>query len=166
MVDQIEINGSVTFLGAEAVIDTPCGQSVFIALVNDHQANGAVTASQNVYTNTTGSIYGNITPTRNPNGTNRYTVLRTVTIEKPYVPLTQQAANDYSWPSKNIPFHFFVKLPKPIKVKFGAGTAGTIADVIDNSWSILAVTGGDTIGPLTSRMDAVISYNSRIRFYG
>jgi len=168
MVDEIHVKGIVVFAGAEDVINTPCGQQVFISLIQDNQTNAVVPAAtgSGVYTNTTGSLLGLTSPHRNPNNIKKYTTIRTTLLNKPMPPITQTGANLYSWPSYSMPFEFYHKFKKPVQVRFNANNAGVIADIIDNSWHIIAVTGGDTLGTLTSRMDCNMTYNCRVRFYG
>lgn len=168
MVDEIHIKGVVVFSGAEDVINTPCGQQVFISLIQDKQTNAVVPAAtgSGVYTNTTGTLLGLTSPHRNPNNILKYKTLRTVLLNKPVITMTQTGANVISWPSTSMPFEFYHKFKTPVKVQFNAANGGTIADIIDNSWHIIAVTGGDTLGTLTSRMDCQMTYNARCRFFG
>jgi hypothetical protein len=165
-IKSIKLKGIVSFLGAEAVIDTPCGQAVFLALVMDKQPNGAVPTTSDIFTNTAGTIYTNTTPFRNPNGLMRFEPLAEKRIVKPYVPLSQLLVNDYSWPSHSEAFEFDVRFKKGKLVRFNQVGGGTIADVVTNAFHMLAVTGGDTIGALTSRMDCTLSYNVEVAFYG
>jgi len=166
-VTELLVKGTVVFAGAEDVIDTTCGQQVFLALIQDTQTNAAAPTSSDIYNNTLNNLQTTASGClRNSNFTDRFRTLKTKLIRKPVLPVTQTAANVFSWPSYSVPFEFYHKFKVPIKVSFNATNGGTIADVIDNSFHMFASTGGDTLGTLTSRMDCTLAYNVRGRFYG
>lgn len=168
-VTSIEIKGSILFPSAEAIADVALsGQNVMLALVQDKQSDTTAATTTDIYTNIVGSSYNSANILRNPNSIDRFTILKTKTWSRPQCAVTQQAANDFSQTSALIPFHWYVKLKKPVKVRFNTspGTS-VIADIVDNSFHVLAVTGGDdyTVG-VNTRMDCTLSYNARSRFYG
>lgn len=163
---KLTIKGVVAFLGAEDVDDTPCGQIVYLAVVLDKQPNGATITSSDVITNPSASIYLNTRPFKNPNGLMRFKILAEKLIVKPYVVMAQTATNEYSWPSHSVPFEFVIDFKAGLEIRFNNVDGGSIADVVTNAFHFLAVTGGDTIGAVTSRMDASLSYNSMAEFYG
>lgn len=166
-VDQLEIKGVVTFLGAEDVINTPLGQNVHISLMLDTQTNQAAAfASENAWNNSSGTKYTNTCPLRNINDMDRWKTLGVSIIEKPDISITQTGANLYSWGSKVMPFHFFKKFDPPIKIHFSSTNAGNTTDVMDNSFHITAVTGGNVDATLATADDCTLSYNCRSRFYG
>lgn len=168
-VTSFEIKGQILFPSAEAIGDIALfGQQVQLSLVQDTQSNGTAATTTNVYSNTTGTIYGQGCHLRNPVFANRFKILKTETFERPVSVVTQNANNDFSYSSAGIPFHWYVKLKKPVRVKFNSGAgSGVIADIIDNSFHVWAATGGDNnaVG-VTTRMDATLTYNSRARFFG
>lgn len=54
-----------------------------------------------------------------------------------------------------IPFKIFINYKTPVSVRFNAVNGGTIADIVDNSWTLLAHHCGSTNSP-------TISYNARV----
>jgi len=169
MVDQLWINGSILFPSAENIADIAlCGELVKVGVVWDKQSDNTAATTSDIYTNNTGSVYGIPTPLRNPNGVNRFQILKQKLIRRPTCGVSQVGANEFSQTSSLVPFEFFIQFKKPIKVSF-ATTPGTgvIADITDNSFHVFANAGGDNdaVG-VTTRMDCNITYNCRARFYG
>lgn len=164
MVDEIHVKGEINFQGSEGGVYPSTGGAVFLALVQDTQTNAAQCASQDVYTNKTASVMASHLPLRNPNGWTRFNTLKTEMITKKNDAITQAGANDFSWNEQIYPFEWYVKFPKPIMVRFNNVNGGTVADIVDNSWHIIASLRGATgAGPTPS---AAISYNCRVRYYG
>lgn len=164
MVDEIHIKGEINFQGAESAVYPSTGGAVFLALVQDTQSNGAQCTSQSVYFNQTASVMGSHLPLRNPNGWTRFNTLKTLTITKRNDAITQSGADNFSWNEQIYPFEWYVKFPKPVMVRFNAVNGGTIADIEDNSFHMIASLRGATgAGPTPS---AAITYNCRTRFYG
>lgn len=174
VVDEFTIRGSVLFPSVEAINDVELNQVVKLALIQDTSPEGNLATTSDIFTNATGSIYGNISALRNPNNVLRFKVLKTKTIVKPVggmvvMPKALPAAatdREFSWPSKVVPFEFNVKLKKPVTVQFNATNNNTIASIEKNSFHFAAWTGGDdnTLG-ITTRMDCNLTYNARTRFY-
>jgi len=167
MVDQIFIQGQVRFPAVEDIADTPLGELVRISLVQDTQTNAALLTTSDVYTNSTGTIFGNVHASRNPNGTKRFKVWKEKMIVKPQVSTSQNGTDKFSSQSAIVPFNFYVKFKNPIRIQFNATNGGTIADVVDNSFHILAIAGGESVGAgVSTRLDCTLTYNARSRFYG
>jgi len=172
-VDEIIIRGHVLFPSAEHIADIAlCGQMVKIAIIQDQAPKGTIATTSDIYTNATGTIYGNVHALRNPNGISRFTVLKTVTIIRPVSGVACQVlGNDtdarFAQTSTLVPFEIYIKLKNPIKQVFNATDTTAIASIENNSIHVAAWTGGDdnTAG-VNTRMDCNLTYNARCRFYG
>ena len=55
------------------------------------------------------------------------------------------------------PFKFNITFKKPINVRFNNTNGGTIADIVDNSLHLIALTDNDNLAP-------AISYYSRVDY--
>jgi len=167
-VDEIYIRGHVLFPSAEAITDIALsGQAVRIVLVRDKIPKGSLATTSDIYTNATGTEYGNISAVRNPNSIQRFHVYKNLLLVRPQCAVTQFDATSFSQTSAMVPFEFYVKHRKPVVTQFNSGDTTTIASIEENSYHIMAWTGGDdsTVG-VNTRMDCTLTYNARVRFYG
>lgn len=164
-VDEIYIRGFVRFNGAEDQNFVPDGKIVRLLLYQDTQTNAAQCVSQDVVTNFMATSYLASSFMRNPNGWTRFNSIAEKCIECPPQPLAAVAGvqNDYSFSSNSVPFEIYHKFREPVKIRFNATNGGTIADIVDNSFHILASFGGDDAASTTN---CVIAYNGRCRFWG
>ncbi len=130
---------------------------VYIAVVWDKQANGAILASENVFTNP-GAVTGlAATPLRNLQYIKRFKVLKSRTIQMPTdMPITYDGVN-IEQAGCEVHWRMDIKLPN-IEVNYSA-TTETIANTIDNSLSIVAFCSTVSQAP-------VLNYNARLRFVG
>lgn len=151
----VQVKGAVT---VDPLADRTGGlQSsiVYIALVLDTQTNGAQLNAEDVFVNPSANLDAVGTPMRNLLYGSRFRILKSETLELPINNATYDGTNIETFGVSRT-FDWFVPLGEGIPVNFNAGTTSSIANVIDNSLHIIAVT--SSIGDL--------SYNARIRFVG
>lgn len=138
---------------AQAALDSAI--QVRLILVQDKQTNAAaMTAS--LLMNNGGDADSTLDSFQNPNNFGRFKVLR----DKSCVFQTLAAVNNASATTVSQAglmkvFKFNIKFRKPLEVNFNATNGGTVADIIDNSFHLIAAT--DSAGLLPE-----ISYYSRV----
>ncbi len=134
------------------------GALIFIALVLDTQANGAVLASENVFVNPAGNTILAANPMRNLQFIKRFRVLGTksIHINSPAIANDTGATGGIIQQGVVRKWSFFKNLD--MQTTF-SGTTENIANITDNSLSIVAWTSDIDMAPL-------ISYSSRLRFMG
>ncbi len=154
--DSITIHGIVHVASAinQTVVDA--STYAYIALVQDQQTNGAILTSEEVFENP--SAVAGLSPMsfRNLQFIQRFKVLvwKRINLQQ------QQVSYDGTNLEKGgfvKPFTLHANL-HGIKVNYTASTE-TIANIADNSLNIVAFVGAVATTPL-------LSYNSRLRFYG
>jgi len=142
----------------------PQGISVFVALIQDKQTNGAQCTPADVFVNGSGSQNLLMCLQRNPLRGGRFEVLRSEIIDcTPNdfsvldILTPDQTANMGVW--KHLEFF----IPLDDQVNF-SGNAGTIADVVDNSWHIYAVRTPHNTTGLENYPPCRVVFSSRFRF--
>ncbi len=128
---------------------------VQIALVLDQQTNGALLSSENVYVNQGGDAILAASPFRNLQYITRFKVLRALQVELPQ-PMVVWDGTNVEQGGTASSFRFDVQLEIPVTF---SGTTSTIANIIDNSLSIIA-------GTTSTGTAVTLSYNARLRFVG
>ena len=131
--------------------------TVTIALVMDTQTNGATLNSEDVYGNLSNEAVQNMNILRNPSYTNRFKVLKHLTLVIPQ-PDSASYGGTVLQSGSVVPFSMSKKLDTKVTFKTGGNTAD-VANVIDNSLHIIAWTSNTSLTPQ-------IGYNSRVRFVG
>jgi hypothetical protein len=145
----IFIHGTVDIAAAEGQT-APLGTNYArILLVRDIQPNGAQGTATNVLKT---SSYG----FRNLQFVERYQVLRDFIVKMPVPPITQAAANDFSWGAQSYPFRINVPLKD---VTTYTGTTAVIASVATNAYHLIACCQSTQGAPS-------IQYTSRFRWIG
>lgn len=139
----------------QTTADTSC--YVYMALVQDTQTNGAVLASENVYSNPANSGLTAANPFRNMSFTSRFKLLaiKRMTLRMPAITFdgTNVEQSGFHTP-------FQLKWKGQIPVTFTtASTTADIANVTDNSIQLIAYCSSTELVP-------VIAGNARLRFYG
>ncbi len=131
------------------------GAKIYIALVLDTQTNGALLNSEDVFKNEGANLVLAGSPMRNMQFTQRFRILDTAefVMENP----------NLSWDGTNMesqglvtPFQLSSNLTFS---SLYSGTTESIANITDNSLSIIAYTSAVGLVPL-------LSYNARVRFVG
>lgn len=130
---------------------------VFLALVQDNQTNGLQFASQSVYINPSGSILLGTNLLRNLQQSKRFKILKTWRSTLPDPEATFDGTN-IEQSGFHIPFTMFHQFGRNVVVNHSLITEG-VTNSTDLSISLIGWTTQDTLVPL-------ISYNSRLRYYG
>lgn len=160
----IYITGLISIAGqsALAALNAEVFPTVFLALVLDTQTNAAQLNSEDVFTNPNASGDTAAQPLRNMSFTNRFKVLKTLTIPGSRffaVASNNAAATTISTTGCHLPFSLSKNLGG-LKVQFTTGsTTADVAGVIDNSLHLIAYCSSTASNP-------TIAYNSRLRFVG
>ncbi len=125
-----------------------------VALVLDTQTNGAQLDSESVFVNPRAATSAAGNPLRNLQFTKRFKVLGIHNgVIRPSTSASNQSATTISTGYNDEYFRFSKKLNLPVTF---SGTTGVIANVVDNSLHIVALTQA-ALG---------INYNARVRFVG
>lgn len=159
-ITEIQIKGTIQVnpQANQTTLDAP--PLVFLALVQDKQTNAAQLNSEDVYTNpSSGSLAGQANPFRNIQYSKRFKVLRSERIEFPPLPVSYDGTN-MEVGGLQRSFEWYIKLKKPIYVEC-KGTSANVTDIVDNSLHMLAV-----VDQASTSTAPIMTYNSRIRFYG
>ncbi len=128
---------------------------IFIALVLDKQSNAATLASEDVFTNKSGSSGRATAVMRNMLNSSRFRVLKTWRMTFPAPQLTWDGTNmEQAGAIQH--FQHYMKLNIPVLFK---ANAGSIADVVDNSLHVIGYAS-------TTEGAATLSYNARVTFVG
>lgn len=158
------VKGSLQVLPIDNGTKIPEGISVFVALIHDKQTNGAQCSAADVFVNGSGSQNLLMCLQRNPHRGARFEVLRSTIIDmKPIdfevldILTPDQTASVGQWAH----FEFFIPMDTVVNFK---GNAGTIADIVDNSWHIYAVRTPHNAVALEKYAPCRIVFTSRFRF--
>jgi len=146
-VRKIKVHGQIQCSpqAAQAAADTAC--KIRLALVQDQQTNAAQMTGAQLY-NDAGVSSTTINTFQNPNNFGRFRVLKDKMVVISNLNLTgSPTANDVIQASWKGQFKFTVNFKKPVEVHFNATNGGTVADIVDNSFHILAGTDNSTYAP-------------------
>lgn len=153
---KIMIRGIIDIAGAIDQTVMPREAMIFIALVLDTQANGALIVSETVFENKGATALLNASLFNAMERSSRYKILKRLSFSMP----SQQVAHDgtnIEISAKTRPWQMMVNL-KDLNVLY-SGTTETIVNIVDNSLNLIAwCTNTDTVPR--------ISYNARLRFVG
>lgn len=130
--------------------------TVFIALVQDTQTNGALLNSEEVFKNPGANAQTATLVFKNLQKIKRFKVLKQILLTLPQ-PESTWDGTDLDVGGYQIPWSMFKSLPN-VKVNF-SGTTETIANIVDNSLHIIAWCSNTSTAP-------ALNYHSRLRFMG
>ena len=136
-------------------IASDIGGTVFVALVQDTQTNGALLNSEDVFTNPGGLDHLATSPLRNMQYTNRFKVLARKLIQLPQAELVYDGTN-IEQGGFHVPFMLSWRGVMPMLF---TGTTSDISNSVTNSLHIVAYCSDTTQAP-------AMSYNCRVRFVG
>ncbi len=132
--------------------------TIYIALVQDTQTNGANMLSEDCFTNPSNQIVLAGSPLKNLFNATRFNTLKVWEMDLKMAPAaSNQTANTVSTAGQNMRFSGFLKVHIP--VNFNGGTTAVVGSVSDNSLHMIAFNN-------VSLSFVEISYNARIRFTG
>lgn len=158
VIESIQISGRVIMAEKTGLANLDTVPTIFIALVEDHQSNGAQMSSQEAFVNPSASLSLTTHPFKSLLRSARFTTHKVWMIEPPMPSAASfGGVNSSQMMGQQVSFDLFKKVQIP--VNFNGGTTADIANVVDNSLHIIAWS-SDTSWP------AIMSYNARIRFVG
>ena len=135
--------------------DGDIGGTVFIALVQDRQTNGALLNSEDVFSNPGALDHLATSPLRNMQYTNRFKVLARKLIQLPQAEMTYDGTN-IEQGGFHVPFMLSWRGVMPMQF---TGTTSDISNSQTNSLHVIAYCSDTTQVPQ-------MSYNCRVRFQG
>lgn len=153
------VSGFIDYTVQQDKTDPFVVPTVFVALVQDKQTNGATITSENVYTNPNDIASVNAYPLRNLLYSKRYKVLDTAVIHPKFCFAQTDGANTMSCDANGVPFTLNWK--GIMEVNFNSGTTADVANVVDNSIHIIAY-----CTSTVNSLPVTLSYNCRVRFQG
>lgn len=131
--------------------------TVFIALVQDTQTNGALLNSEDVFTNPGANAQTATQVFRNLKFIKRFKVLKVVQLELPQPESQQVSSGAIVVGGYQVPWSLFKSLAN-VKVNYSS-TSESIVNIVDNGLNIVAWCSNTSTAP-------AISYHSRLRFLG
>jgi len=155
IIKNLSIKGHIIRNATEDAAAPPTLEKVYLAVVLDTQTNGAQTQSELVFKNLAAVAAGNTAPLRNLLYGSRFKILKADVFDLDQT-TSAEGDNLHSAPGKSCQFDWYVDL-KDLPVNFTAGTTADIANVVDNSITVMA---------FSSTGSPVLTYNCRIRFQG
>lgn len=159
----IFLTGCLSYTAQNDIANVYPAPTVFVALVQDTQTNGTAINSEDVFTNPNDTPVVNAFPLRNLENSTRFKVLAHKTIAPGQMSFTNDQANAANSTTcmevNEKPFILTWKGTMPIR--FDANTTADIANVVDNSVSLIAF-----CTSTTQTIPVVISFNCRMRFQG
>ncbi len=152
------INGVVELPTQTSVATAHKTPLVRVYLLLDKQTNAAQFNSEDVFTTAVADAAAATAPLRNLLFVDRFRILaeRTLTLPTQSVAFASDDAK-FDIMGHEVPFKIFYKFKKPLICLYKA-SAGTIADIVDNSLHIIAISSTGT--------NAKIAFNARVRFTG
>jgi len=137
---KIALRGVISASLASDQTDTLQNPAVRLILFQDQQSNGVQAQGEELMASP-GAATSALTFSTFQNLANlgRFRVLRDKTIRGTITVTGTDGASTTSQRANDIPFKITVKFTKPVVVKFNATNGGTIGDIVDNSFHLLAV---------------------------
>lgn len=136
-VKAIKIRGFLRWGAAANLTAGEVGDLARIILVQDKQSNGTQCTGDLVIQSGTASTDPVISEFQSATNFGRFKVLFDRTYRRPPLPITYDGTNIEA-SGVSTPFKIFKKFRRPVMVHFNANTNGTIGDIVDNSWHIIA----------------------------
>ncbi len=112
-----------------------------IVLYQDKQTNASFAQGENVFGELAGVNPQAIDWFQNPDNFGRFNVLKDKTFRfgNPNIANNTGAAGGIIQQGMSLPFKFNLNFPKGIEINFNATNGGSVADIVDNSFHILAI---------------------------
>lgn len=156
LVRKIKVRGHIAV--AVQAAQTACDFPVYcrLMLVQDQQTNAAQMTGAALL-NDASAADATINSFQNPNNFGRFRVLKDKTIVLQDPSGFNDAAGTGAVNGLIRPFKMTVNFREPVKVQFNATNGGTVADIVDNSFHIVA-------GVQTASMTPLLSYYSRVSY--
>lgn len=154
-VHKIKVHGTLSMAPQAAQGAADVSTKCRILLVQDMQTNAAqMTGAQLL--NDASAAASTVNTFQNPNNFGRFRVLKDKMYQFSNMNMTgSPTAGDVIQQGAKITFKFAVNFKKPVEVHFNATNGGTVADIVDHSFHILAGADSVTFVP-------AISYYTRV----
>lgn len=146
---KIKINGMVIIPSQAAQANADSSSIVRIALVQDMQTNATQAQGEQIFTPAVTANTGlAISSFQNINNFGRFKVIKDKAFIFTNVNMAgSPTAADVISSGLVKRFKWTIKFRKPVQVRFNATNGGTIADIVDNSWHIIANCSSNQLTP-------------------
>lgn len=145
LVRKIKVRGTLEQGGRSGAIGAgtlDLGTKVRVLLVQDMQTNAAQMTGAALLNDSPGGAPTTIESFQNPNNFGRFRVLKdkTFIMQNPNFTVGETAAGTFGSYQQGLvrDFKFNVNFKTPVKVQFNATNGGTVADIVDNSFHVIA----------------------------
>lgn len=147
-VHRIKINGVIHVPAQANQIGADVSSLIRIALVQDDQTNGVQAQGEQIFTDpVTNENPISLCSFQQINNFGRFKVIRDKMIHGKMVTMTFDGTN-VEQQGYSIPFKLKKDFGrKPVKVRFNNTNGGTVADIVDHSWHVIANTDNATLVP-------------------
>jgi len=153
----LRIRGTISLPAQSNQTATEGGTQVRVVLFQDMQTNGAQAQGEEVMTDYGANPLTNLQSFQNLANVGRFKVWK----DKTYVMGDQSAAYDgtnMEFFGQLKTFKWNIKFRKPIVVNFKTTSTGTVSDIVDNSFHMLAISSN-------VQQNASVAWNCRVPFY-
>lgn len=144
---KIKVRGSVFCPPQDGQSATDATNKVRLLLVQDTQTNASQMTGAQLFQDATASTT-TINSFQNPNNFGRFRVLKDKVFTFSNVNMTGTGAGNILQSGLRQSFKFNINFKEPITVHFNATNGGTVADIIDNSFHMVAGTDNTSFVPL------------------
>jgi len=153
-IHKVKIHGTLSIAPQAAQAAADAASKVRIVLVLDQQTNAAQMTGASLF-NDASAAASTVNTFQNPNFFGRFRVLKDKMFQLSNMNIAQDAVGNLFQQGAKINFKFAVNFKDPIEVHFNATNGGTVADIVDNSFHIVAGADQITYAP-------AVSYYSRV----
>lgn len=143
-VHKIKINGVITCAGQANQTTTDGAEVVRLILYQDKQTNATQAQGEDLMSTASASSYAVVNAFQNSANFGRFQVLK----DKRYVLNPPSISYDgINMEQQGVGMHFKINInfKKPVIVHFNATNGGTVADIVDNSFHIIAATSNNSL---------------------
>lgn len=154
---RIAIRGLIHTNALQDQVDSVANPATRVILYMDQQTNGAQAQAETLMQTNEAAVNNVFCGFQNTANFGRFRVLRDITIRgRDSSPMTDGASTG-SITAGDIPFKINYRFKQPVTVKFNATNGGTIADIVDNSFHLVAQKSGTGFVTL-------INYSARVYY--
>lgn len=157
MVHKIKLHGLITMPVLTDQADTLCMPDIRVILVQDMQTNAAQMTGDLLMTSQSANAFVVNTGFQSLVNFGRFRVLKDKMFRGRDCTTSTDGANTCSIGTADIPFKFTINFKNPVQVRFNATNGGTVADIVDNSFHVVAHK-GSTVGAHVMYYTCRVSY--------
>lgn len=158
LIKKIMVKGAIHLLPEAGSLSANGATIVRLSLVQDLQTNGTQMQGEQLWDTATG-VNAYIYAFMGLQNIGRFKVLKDKYIKFGNHALTYDTTGNEIAGDARV-FKFNIKFRKPVKVNFNLVNGGTVADIVDNSFHIIANTFSESVG-----INLEIDYRARVIFY-